>query len=150
MNTRPSPPDTPVWVAAVLAAPATWLVARLALTLPYWWSGVDKALHPQAAQAEIAGLLGSASPLLPYFALLVTQLGGSLLVIFNRWTWLGAGALGMFTLLVTILAHAFWKLDGAARFAEMNLFMEHIAIVAGFMFAAILAHDRSPLTPSCH
>ena len=150
MNARPSRHDTPAWVAAVLAAPATWLVARLALTLPYWWSGIDKALHPQAAQAEVAGLLGGAAPLLPYFALLLTQLGGSLLVIFNRWTWLGAGALGAFTLLVTILAHAFWKLDGAARFGEMNIFMEHIAIIAGFVFAAILAHDRSTLPPSGH
>lgn len=150
MNAHTSHRDTPAWVAAVLAAPATWLLARLALTLPYWWSSIDKALHPQAAQAEIAGLLGGASPLLPYVALLVTQLGGSLLVILNRWTWLGAGVLGVFTLFVTILAHAFWKLDGAACFAEMNIFMEHIAIIAGFALTAILAHDRSTLSPSGH
>ena len=50
--------DTPRWVESILDSRATLLVARLALTLPYWWSGIDKATHPQAALAEIAKLLG--------------------------------------------------------------------------------------------
>ena len=131
---------TPRWVAAILDNTATWLAARVALTLPYWWSGIDKALHAQSALAETAGLLGTSSPLPFYIALLFVQLGASLLVIFNRWAWLGAGALGVFTLIVTVIAHAFWKLDGAARFAEMNTFLEHMALIAGFVFAAIASH----------
>jgi uncharacterized membrane protein YphA (DoxX/SURF4 family) len=73
---------------------------------------------------------------------LIVQLGGSLLVIVNRWAWLGAGALGVFTLIVTILVHAFWNLDGPARFAEMNTFLEHMALIAGFVFAAMMARDH--------
>jgi transmembrane protein len=69
-----------------------------------------------------------------------------LLVIFNRWTWLGAGALGVFTLVVTVLVHAFWSLDGAARFAEMNTFLEHMALIAGFVFAAMRAR-HNPKNP---
>ena len=135
--------DNPRWVASILDTPATWLIARIVLTLPYWWSGIDKATHPHAALAEIGGLLGLTSPPPTYILLLIVQLGGSLLVIVNRWAWLGAGALGVFTLIVTILAHAFWKLDGATRFGEMNTFMEHMALIAGFVFAAMMA-SRKP------
>ena len=78
---------------------------------------------------------------------LAVQIGGSLLVIFNRSTWLGAGALAVFTAVATFLAHAFWKLDGAARFSEMNVFMEHIALIAGFVFAAMLASGESQPAP---
>lgn len=137
--------NTPTWVATILGAPATWWIARIALTLPYWWSGIDKALHPQAALAEIAAL-GMPTPLLAYAATLIVQLGGSLAIISNRYAWLGAGALAVFTLVVTALAHAFWNLQGAARFAEMNTFLEHIALIAGFVFAAMYAHTHSHST----
>ena len=142
MNTFASVTDTPRWVATILDNRATWLIARIVLTLPYWWSGIDKMTHPHAALGEIGGLLGLGAPLPAYIVLLIVQLGGSLLVILNRWAWLGAGALGVFTLLVTILAHAFWKLDGAMRFAEMNTFMEHMALIAGFLFAAMTARQK--------
>jgi len=131
----------------VLESRAFGFAARLVLTLPFWWSGLDKALHPQAALAEIAGLLGTATPLPFYLLLLLVQLGGSALVILGRRVWLGAGALGVFTLIVTVLAHAFWTLEGAARFAEMNIFMEHMAIIAGFAFAAMFAQATSKPAP---
>ena len=145
MKTYTRHDDMPAWVAAVLAAPATWWIARIALTLPYWWSGIDKALHAQAALAEIAAL-GMPMPPLAYAATLIVQLGGSLAVIGNRYAWLGAGALAVFTLFVTVLAHAFWNLQGPARFAEMNTFLEHIALVAGFVFAAMHARVQAHST----
>ncbi len=48
---------TPAWVAAILDNRMAWWLARVALTLPYWWSGIDKVAHPQAALAEIAGMV---------------------------------------------------------------------------------------------
>ena len=128
--------DTPSIIAAILSAPVTTWLARVGLTLPYWWSGVDKLLYPQAALAEMHATGLPASWLL-YGLILVVQLGGSLAIICNRYTWLGAGALAVFTAFATYLAHAFWKLDGVARFAEMNVFMEHIALIAGMAFAAL-------------
>jgi uncharacterized membrane protein YphA (DoxX/SURF4 family) len=142
MQTNFRSDTTPAWVAAILATPATWWLARIALTLPYWWSGIDKALHPQAAIAEIAGL-NIAAPALAYAATLVVQLGGSLAIIANRYAWLGAGALAIFTAVVTAIAHAFWNLQGAARFAEMNTFLEHVALSAGFVYAAMYACAQS-------
>jgi uncharacterized membrane protein YphA (DoxX/SURF4 family) len=141
MNTNSSRyiSDTPAIIDAVLAAPAMVWLARIGLTLPYWWSGLDKLMHPQAALAEMHATGLPASWLL-YALILMVQLGGSLAIICNRYAWLGAGALAVFTALATYLAHAFWKLDGAARFAEMNVFMEHIALIAGMAFAALYSY----------
>lgn len=135
---KPSPHfnDTPSIIHSILVARATTWLARIGLTLPYWWSGIDKLVHPHAALAEIHAMGLPASWML-YTLLLLVQLGGSFTIIANRYAWLGTGALAVFTAIVTYLAHAFWKLEGPARFAEMNDFMEHIALIAGFAFAAL-------------
>jgi hypothetical protein len=49
-----------------------------------------------------------------------------------------AGGLGVFTALATLLAHQFWTLDGIERFRELNTFLEHLAIVAGFVLVAMI------------
>jgi transmembrane protein len=131
---------TPALIAWVLEARLTVYLARLCLTLPFWWSGIDKLFHPHAALAEIQGL-GLPSSWILYGLLLIVQLGGSLAIIFNRFAWLGAGALGVFTAIVTYMAHAFWTLQGSARFAEMNDFLEHISLIAGMLFAALYCHE---------
>jgi len=137
MNAYPSyRKDTPDLIARILSTPIIGYITRVGITLPYWWSGVDKLLHHSAALAEMQGLGLPQSTFLLALILLV-QLGGSLAIIFNRYAWLGAGALGVFTAVATYFAHAFWKLEGAARFAEMNVFMEHIALVAGFVLVAL-------------
>ena len=139
MNSLRYTNDTPALIAAILRAPVTTWLARIGLTLPYWWSGVDKLLYPHAALAEMHATGLPASWLL-YALLLIVQLGGSIAIICNRYVWLGAGALAVFTAYVTYLAHAFWKLDGPTRFAEMNVFMEHIALIAGMAFAALYSY----------
>lgn len=139
MTTQARREETPALIAALLDAPITAWFARVALTLPYWWSGIDKLLDPHAALAEIRGL-GMPNSWALYGLLLLVQLGGSLTIIANRYAWLGAGALAVFTAVVTILAHAFWTLDGPTRFAEMNVFMEHVALIAGMAFAALYGY----------
>ena len=131
--------DTPPLIAHILEARVTDYLARLCLTLPFWWSGIDKLFHPHAALMEIQSLCLPPSWIL-YGLLLITQLGGSLAIIFNHFAWLGAGALGVFTAIVTFLAHAFWAVHGPARFAELNDFLEHIALIAGIVFAALHCH----------
>jgi len=120
-----------------LRAPATAAAARIVLCLPFWWSGLTKLLAFSGGTAEMAAL--GLEPAWLFNALTIfVQLGGSLLVILNRWTWLGAGALGVFTALATVLAHQFWTPDGIERVRELNTFLEHLAIIAGFVLVAIL------------
>jgi len=66
------------------------------------------------------------------------QIGGSVLVIAGRAVWLGAGALAVFTLLATIIAHAFWSAPAADRALVLNTFLEHIGLIGGFVLTAIL------------
>jgi transmembrane protein len=110
------------------------------LCLPFWWSGLSKLLDFSGGTAEMAALGMEPAWLFNMLTILV-QLGGSLLVILNRWTWLGAGALGVFTALATVLAHQFWTLDGAERVRELNTFFEHLAIIAGFVLVAVIGVD---------
>jgi transmembrane protein len=71
------------------------------------------------------------------------QLDGSLLVIWGGClAWLGAGALGVFTVLATLIAHAWWTKAGIERFRDFNTFWEHAGLVGGFMLAAVLASRR--------
>ena len=128
-------------IGLILRAPATAAAARIVLCLPFWWSGLSKLLDFSGGTAEMAALGLEPAWLFNALTILV-QLGGSLLVILNRWTWLGAGALGVFTALATVMAHRFWTLDGVARARELNTFLEHLAIIAGFVLVAILGVVR--------
>jgi transmembrane protein len=124
-------------IGLFLRAPATAAAARIVLCLPFWWSGLTKLLNFSGGTAEMAAL--GLEPAWLFNALTIfVQLGGSLLVILNRWTWLGAGALGVFTALATVLAHQFWTLDGVERVREVNTFLEHLAIIAGFVLVAMI------------
>ena len=124
-------------IGLFLRAPATAAAARIVLCLPFWWSGLTKLLDFSGGTGEMATL--GLEPAWLFNALTIfVQLGGSLLVILNRWTWLGAGALGVFTALATVMAHRFWTLDGIERVRELNTFLEHLAIIAGFVLVAIL------------
>jgi uncharacterized membrane protein YphA (DoxX/SURF4 family) len=135
--------STPRPIAALLTAPWFALLARILLTLPYWSSGVAKLLNPVAALAE-AGHFGLRPAILTVALTVIVQLGGSLLLIFGRWSWLAAGALGVFTALATLIGHPFWTTaDPVARFHEQNSFLEHIGLIGGFMLAAALAARTS-------
>ena len=53
---------------------------------------------------------------------IVVEVVGSLCVVFRRFTWLGAGALGMLTLVAMVVANDFWNRSGAEHFMALNSF----------------------------
>ncbi|SSW63052.1 DoxX family protein [Achromobacter agilis] len=122
--------------AAWPLSPLPGLLARLALTVPFWWSGLAKLLDFPSALAEVAHF-GLHPPML--FALLViaVQLGGSILLIVGAWPWLAAGALAVFTVAASLMGHAFWNLpDPQARFHDMNAFLANLGLVGGLALGA--------------
>ena len=125
-------------IRLVLRSLATAAATRIALCLPFLWSGLSKLVDFSGGTAEMAALGFTPAWLFNALTILV-QLGGSLLVILNIWTWLGAGALGVFTALATVLAHQFWTLDGIERVRELNTFLEHLSIISGFVLVAMLS-----------
>ena len=134
---------TPHFVEQVLVDRWTAVVAAGLVTLPYWTSGLAKLtdLHSALGEARHFGL----EPAIAVVGLtIVVQLGGSLLVILGRVAWLGAGALGVFTAIATLIAHPFWQItDPVTRFHERNTFLEHIALIGGLIAVAIL-RSRTP------
>lgn len=114
-------------------------VARLALASPFLGSGFVKLLDFPGAVEEVAGLgLRPAAPVAA--AVILTQLGGSLLFLTRRFCWLGAGILAGFTVVATLLAHPFWTFEGPDRGHQTATFFEHLAIVGGFAFAAMFVN----------
>ena len=54
-------------------------------------------------------------------------------------TWLGAGALGIFTLLTIPIAHHFWRMEGPMAQFEFYVAVEHLSVLGGMLLVAILA-----------
>jgi transmembrane protein len=129
--------DTPAVVVELLDNPLTLLAGRVCVALPFLVAGIMKLLFWQPGVAEMAAV-GLHPAWVFNIAALVTELGGSASVILARKTWLGAGALGVFTVMTTFLAHRFWDFAGPARVMQMNSFLEHATISASFIFVVVV------------
>lgn len=116
------------------------LLARIAVALPFLLSGFAKLADFSGATAEVRGLTGLEPAVLFAALVIVTQLGGSVLLIAGgRDTWIGAAALGGFTAIATLFAHAFWLKPATERFLHQNIFFEHVSIIGGLALLAILS-----------
>ena len=128
----------PFPVAPILHWHGTLVLARIVLCSAYILGGFTKLFNFKGAIAEQEAF-GLRPGALWAVVSIAVELGGSALIIFGVLTWLGAGALGVLTLIATVLADRFWTLQGQARFVAMNTFFEHLGLIAGFVLAAILA-----------
>ena len=127
----------PKWVEAILASRVTAVLARVLLTAMFWSSGLSKLVDFGAAQGEMTHF--NLSPPVAYaVATTVVQLLGSALIIWGRFAWLGAGMLGIFTLLTIPIAHNFWDMPMPQRLGEMYTAVEHISIVGALILVSIL------------
>jgi uncharacterized membrane protein YphA (DoxX/SURF4 family) len=140
---------SPGWISAILRWPLLWHAARLALVSAYIIGGFAKLLDFAGAVAE-QEKFGLHPGWLWAAAAIVVELGGSLLVVVNRFVWFGAGGLGVLTFMAMLTANAFWTLDGYEKFMATNAFFEHLGLIAGLVVVAIRADgtsfhpDRSP------
>ncbi|MEN3746207.1 DoxX family protein [Sphingomonas sp. HF-S3] len=130
-------------LARLLADRRFVLASAILLTLPYWSSGLLKLADWHGAVGEAAHF--GLEPAVAVAALtILVQIGGSLLVIHGRHAWLGAGALGVFTALATLIAHPFWQVaDPMLRFHERNTFLEHVGLIGGLMLAAAIGRREA-------
>jgi uncharacterized membrane protein YphA (DoxX/SURF4 family) len=129
--------DTPRRIAAILSWPWLLPAARIALVSAFLIGGIAKLLDFQGAIAEQEHFGLRPAPLWATAAIIV-ELGGSALVIFGRWVWLGAGALGVLTAVAMFTANDFWDKAGHERFMALNAFFEHLGLIAGLVLASVL------------
>lgn len=132
----------PSLIASLLESRWFVLVARLLLTFVFWTGGLAGIFDFAGRTAEMrhAGLEPA-----ELFTVLVTivELGGTVLVVTNRWSWLGAGALGVFLVLTIPIGHAFWTLPEPRATASLFTVLEHISVIGGLMLAASLGHKTA-------
>lgn len=135
-------------ITTLIASRGFGLAARIALTFMFWASGLAKLIDFDTAMAEMAHFgLSPAAPIA--LAVALTQLVGSALIIANRWTWLGAGMLGVFTALTIPIAHNFWTMDEPMRTFEFYVAMEHLTVIGALMVVAWKsAPERRPVATS--
>jgi uncharacterized membrane protein YphA (DoxX/SURF4 family) len=129
----------PRFVDALLDWRWTGLLARLALVGAYLLGAIVKASDWPAAIAEQAHF--GMQPAALWAALTIAvEIVGPLLILSGWFVWLGAGMLGVFTLLAAITANAFWTMPaGQDRFMATNAFFEHLGLIGGFVLAALVA-----------
>ncbi|WP_342586525.1 DoxX family protein [Mangrovicella endophytica] len=130
-------------INTLLRAPVVAAAARILLTFPFWGSGLAKLIDFNGGVAEMAqfGLQPAAAF---NIAVIIVQIGGSILVILNRLTWLGAGALGVFTALTIPVVHHFWSIpEEPFRTIAFHTATEHVGMIGALIVVSILAaHQR--------
>ncbi|AUW47747.1 DoxX family protein [Rhizobium leguminosarum] len=129
-------------LARIIAAPATWSTALLALCAAYIQGPITKIFDFNSAVAEMNhfGLHPAA-----FFAVAVIafELAASAMVVSGILRWAGALALAAFTLLATLVALRFWELPaGMDRMMATNAFFEHLGLAGAFIIVAAIDLTR--------
>jgi uncharacterized membrane protein YphA (DoxX/SURF4 family) len=130
-------------LASIIWSPVTGLLARLLLVSAYLIGGFTKLADWPGAVAEQVHF-GMSPPALCATATIAVELIGAALILSGRLIWLGAGLLGVFTLLAALVANDFWTMQGEARFHATNAFFEHLGLVGAFALVARLSWTATP------
>jgi transmembrane protein len=133
--------DMPRVIAAILDSGACWFVARLVLTFIFWGAGIGHLVDFKQSVAEMKAH-GLEPAALMNILLVVTLLVGSLLILFDRWLWLGCGILSGFLVVAIVLAHHFWTMAEPERTMHFRVATEHFSLIGGFMALAIAGRLR--------
>lgn len=110
---------------------------RIVLTFMFWSAGIILLFDVKRFVGVVEGFrLPMPAVVAP--ATIAVMLGGSLLLITDvgGTAWLGAGMLGVFTLLTIPVAHPFWAVDPPHRLEKLFLVLEHVSVIGGLMLAA--------------
>ena len=122
----------------LFSAPWMRFIAYLGLCAAYLQGGLNKLTDFPGAIGEMTHFGLSPASLFAVFVIAL-ELAASLMILTGLFRWLGALALGAFTLMATFLALRFWELpQGMERFMAANSFFEHLGLVGGFVLVAWL------------
>ena len=111
------------------------LVGRLAIALLFVPAGWGKIMGFSGTVGYIASG-GLPFPTLAALLAIVLEVGGGLaLVVGLRTRWV-ALALALFTLVATVVFHAFWAAPAAQAHVQQLMFYKNIAVVGGLLILA--------------
>jgi putative oxidoreductase len=113
------------------------VVGRVLLALMFVLAGISKLGNI----SDTAGYIGSGGlPMASTLAVLVglLELGGGLAVAIGFQTRWAALALGVFTLLASVLFHQFWAVAPDQAFVQQLMFMKNLSVAGGLFIVAAL------------
>ena len=118
----------------------TEVVGRIMLAAIFLLSGVMKLADFEGSLGHmVAQGIPYASALLVIAALV--EIAGGLSIVSGFLTRLGAFALFLYLIPVTLLFHDFWNLAGQERIAQSASFMKNVAIMGGLL--VLMAHGAA-------
>jgi putative oxidoreductase len=119
------------------------LLARVALAFIFVWSGADKLFLHTAGTAQYMQAQGvPLSGLLVYAAGLV-ELGGGILLAVGYRAKIAAALLAAFTVVATLVFHAFWAAPAEQALVQTVMFFKNVAMFGGLLH--VVAHGTGRL-----
>jgi len=134
------------------------LIARIVLAILFLTSGWGK-LTGYSGTVDYMAQIGVPLPAVATVVAIAVEFLGSIALILGVWTRPLAVLLALFTLATAILAHHFWTMEGAERYANSIHFYKNLSIIGGFLLlyvtgagkysvdARLGLTDASPLRP---
>lgn len=142
MKTHPN--DTPAWVQSILMSDALWLLAKILVTFLFWMTSLNWILDFSQASGA-AGSIGLTPPAVWGGVIIAWYVLGTAAIVFDRYMWLGAGALGVFIVLTILLVHRFWAMTGDEATTAWNEVKEHISMIGAMILVCIAGQARRRL-----
>ncbi|MBA2653639.1 MAG: DoxX family protein [Gammaproteobacteria bacterium] len=114
------------------------LFGRFLLASYFLKAGINNALHWH----KVLGLIKFKKipfPNLVLFAVIATQIVGSLAIIFNYYAVIASIALIIFTLVANFLVCNYWKMEGVQRRNVSFIFYANIAVIGALLLITSMA-----------
>ncbi|WP_373089060.1 DoxX family protein [Sneathiella sp.] len=118
-----------------------YLIARIFLAAVFLYSGAIKATDWSGSLTEVTAL-ALPLPELSLALTIIVQIAGGIALISGRYIILAAGALAVFTVFATLLAHDFWNYSELQQQRQLTTALEHLAIIGGFILIALSGPGR--------
>ena len=113
------------------------LVGRILLALIFVTSGASKLANIAGTAGYIASAGLPAASLLAVLAGVLEVVAGLALIVGFQARW-AALALGLFTLVASVIFHAYWAVPEAQQMVQQLMFMKNLAIAGGMLLVAAL------------
>lgn len=111
---------------------ALTFAARILLALMFLLAGFSKIGGFEGTAGYIASK-GLPAPSLLALGTLVLEIGADLALVLGLFTRWAALALAVFTLLASVIFHAFWAMPAEQQMMQQLMFMKNTAVIGGML-----------------
>ncbi len=120
------------------------VIGRVLLAAIFVLAGFDKLGSLEGTAGYIASA-GLPAPMVLAVAVGVLELVAGLMLVVGFLTRWAALALGVFTIVATLIFHAYWALPAEQAFVQQLMFMKNLAIAGGLFLVAALGAGPASL-----